>query len=144
MMQQYTTDYAYAATQNKPCLFCLLLRRLLQQNTTAGTVGNACTIGPACGDLSVTCKLDPKAAITEAGGSLAGLTVVPGGVGCLQSPYAGRTVSISADSLAMNQYYQLLVVTEDTLYPNPNRQGCLHHHKSDVFVVCTSIVTQSL
>ena len=120
------------AIQKQLCLFCVLRRRLQQQNTTAGTVGNACTIGPACGDLSVTCKLDAKAAITKAGGSLAGLTVVPGGAGCLQLPYAGSNVSISVDSLAMNQYYQLLVVTEDTLYPNPNRQGCLHHFK----VIC--------
>lgn len=103
----------------------LFLRRLQQQNTTAGTVGNACTIGPACGNLNVTCKLDPKTAIADAGASLAGLTVVPGGIGCLQLPYAGSNMSFAVTSLAMNQFYQLLVVTEDTLYPSPNRQGCL-------------------
>lgn len=125
-MHGHVTITAEAATNNKACLFCVLLRRLQQQNTTAGTVGNACTVGPACGNLSVTCKLDPKAAITKAGGSLAGLTIIPGGVGCLQLPYAGRNASFSVDSLAMDRLYQILVVTEDTLYPSPNRQGCLH------------------
>lgn len=84
-------------------------------------MGNACAIGPACGNLNVTCKLDPKTAIADAGASLSGLTVVPGGIGCLQLPYAGRNMSFAVTSLAMNQFYQLLVVTEDTLYPSPNR-----------------------
>lgn len=89
-------------------------------------MGNACTVGPACGNLSVTCKLDPQAAISAAGASLVNLTVIPGGSGCLQMPYAGRNASFLVDGLVMNQFYQMLVVTEDSLYPAPNRQACLH------------------
>ena len=114
--------------QAETLVFCLCLRRLQQQNTSAGTVGNACTVGPACGNLSVICKLDPKAAIVAAGASLSGLTVIPGGSGCLPIPYAGSNVSFPVGSLLMNRLYQMLVVTEDTLWPNPNRQACLHQH----------------
>lgn len=89
-------------------------------------MGNACTVGPACGNLSVTCKLDPTAAISAAGASLASLTVILGGSGCLQMPYAGRNASFLVDGLVMNQFYRMLVVTEDSLYPDPNRQACSH------------------
>lgn len=101
------------------------LRRLQQQNSSAGTVGTACAVGPTCKDLNVSCQLTPEAAIRAAGTSLNGLTVVVGGSGCLLIPYAGSNVSFRSPitSLVMNSYYQMLVVTEDTLFPTPNRQA---------------------
>ena len=41
-------------------------------------------------------------------------------------PHAGANVSSSPlTSLNMNALFQMFVVTEDTLYPSPNRQGFL-------------------
>ncbi len=99
-------------------------RRLQQDNSSAGAVGTACTLGPTCNSLNVSCKITPAAAITDAGTSLSGLNVLESG--CLLLPEAGSNVSLPSTvaDLDMNSLFQLLVVTEDTLYPTPNRQGC--------------------
>ncbi len=102
-------------------------RRLQQDNSSVGAVGTAGTLGPTCNSLNVSCKTTPAAAIANAGTSLSGLNVL--GSGCLLLPHAGYNVSLPSivADLNMNSLFQLLVVTEDTLYPTPNRQGCTHH-----------------
>ena len=95
-------------------------RRLQQANTTIGTVGTACVVGPTCSSLNVSCKIDPVTAITDAGTSLTGLQILA--TGCLLAPRAASNVSSSPiTNLNMNALFQMLVVTEDTLFPVPNR-----------------------
>ncbi|KAL0035306.1 hypothetical protein WJX77_000193 [Trebouxia sp. C0004] len=107
-------------------------RRLQQDNSSAGAVGTACTLGPTCNSLNVSCKISPTAAITNAGTSLSGLNVL--GYGCLLLPDAGSNVSLPSTvaDLNMNSLFQLLVVTEDTLYPTPNRSP-----QTNIFLIRT-------
>ncbi|DBA74581.1 TPA: hypothetical protein ACH3X2_009453 [Trebouxia sp. C0005] len=107
-------------------------RRLQQDNSSAGAVGTACTLGPTCNSLNVSCKITPAAAITNAGTSLAGLNVL--GSGCLLLPDAGSNVSLpsTVSDLNMDSLFQLLVVTEDTLYPTPNRSP-----QTNIFLIRT-------
>ncbi|DBB14474.1 TPA: hypothetical protein ACH3X3_004761 [Trebouxia sp. C0006] len=107
-------------------------RRLQQDNSSAGAVGTACTLGPTCNSLNVSCKITPAAAITDAGTSLSGLNVLESG--CLLLPEAGSNVSLPSTvaDLDMNSLFQLLVVTEDTLYPTPNRSP-----QTNIFLIRT-------
>lgn len=99
-------------------------RRLQQDNASVGAVGTACTLGPTCNSLNVSCKITAATAITDAGTSLSGLNVLQSG--CLLLPDAGSNVSLPSivSDLDMDSLFQMLVVTEDTLYPTPNRKGC--------------------
>ena len=102
----------------------LTCRRLQQDNASVGAVGTACTLGPTCNSLNVSCKITATTAITDAGTSLSGLNVIQSG--CLLVPDAGSNVSLPSTlaDLNMDSLFQLLVVTEDTLYPTPNRKDC--------------------
>ena len=102
-----------------------MCRRLQQNSSTAGALGPACTLGPTCLSLDVSCKITPEEAIATAGASLTGLNLLAGG--CLLMPEAGTNVSLAqpVTNLGMGGLYQMFVVSEDTLFPSPNRHALL-------------------
>lgn len=115
----------------------VMCRRLQQDNASVGAVGTACTLGPTCNSLNVSCMITAATAITDAGTSLSGLNVLQSG--CLLLPDAGSNVSLPSivSDLDMDSLFQMLVVTEDTLYPTPNRKGCASASSQTASVICS-------
>lgn len=121
MVQSLPPQHNAAASITVTCCH----RHLQQDTETTGTVGPACDVGPTCLSLNVSCKADATAAIIAAGGTVPSSRISLTGntnPGCLLLPTAAGNVSLTGIlGLNMNQMYQLTMVTEDTLFPVPNR-----------------------